>query len=94
MSYRQQASKILAAAISSCPASLSHQLSSLHFICRAKFIVGSVGMLMGKQEGGATWLQGLRDVPYLEASEALCSLPGVGPKVSFPFAMNGCCMSC
>ena len=44
--------------------------------------MGSVGMLMGKQEGGATWLQGLRGVPYLEASEALCSLPGVGPKVS------------
>ena len=25
---------------------------------------------------------GLRQVPYLEASEALCSLPGVGPKVT------------
>ena len=46
--------------------------------------MGSVGMLMGKQEGGAAWLQGLREVPYLEASEALCSLPGVGPKVASP----------
>ena len=46
-------------------------------------------MLMGKREGGATWLQGLREVPYLEASEALCSLPGVGPKVRLFFALRG-----
>ena len=51
--------------------------------------MGSVAMLMGKQEGGATWLQGLREVPYLEASEALCSLPGVGPKVSLLTALRG-----
>ena len=50
--------------------------------------MGSVGMLLAKQEGGATWLQGLRGVPYLEASEALCSLPGVGPKVSLPSALR------
>ena len=44
--------------------------------------MGSVKLLMEKEGGGAAWLQGLRNVPYLEASEALCSLPGVGPKVS------------
>ena len=53
----------------------------MHRLCRAKFIVGSVKLLMEKEGGGAAWLQGLRRVPYLEASEALCSLPGVGPKV-------------
>lgn len=36
---------------------------------------------MEREGGGAAWLQALRGVPYLEASEALCSLPGVGPKV-------------
>ena len=49
--------------------------------CRAKFIVGSAALLAAKEGGGAAWLQGLRSVPYAEASEALCSLPGVGPKV-------------
>ena len=44
--------------------------------------MGSVKLLMEKEGGGAAWLQGLRQVPYLEASEALCSLPGVGPKVT------------
>ncbi|BDA51122.1 N-glycosylase/DNA lyase at N-terminal half [Coccomyxa sp. Obi] len=49
---------------------------------RAKFIVGSVKQLLEKEGGGAAWLQGLRQVPYQEASEALCTLPGVGPKVA------------
>ena len=54
---------------------------------RAKFIVGSVALLMAQQGGGAAWLQGLRDVSYPEASEALCTLPGVGPKVSEDLAV-------
>eukprot|EP00775_Hariotina_reticulata_P014646 gene14646-14794_t len=49
---------------------------------RAKFIVGSVQQLLEKPEGGAAWLLGLRQKPYLEAQEALCSLPGIGPKVA------------
>ena len=43
--------------------------------------MGSVKLLLEKEEGGAAWLQGLRQVPYQQASEALCTLPGVGPKV-------------
>lgn len=50
-------------------------------IRRAKFIVNSVRKLLEKEDGGAQWLHGLRQVPYPEASEALCTLPGVGPKV-------------
>ena len=43
---------------------------------RAKYIVGSVQALLDKPEGGRAWLLGLRDKPYAEAHEALCSLPG------------------
>ena len=46
--------------------------------------MGSVRLLMENEGGGDAWLQGLRQIPYLEASEALCSLPGVGPKVTHP----------
>jgi hypothetical protein len=54
----------------------------LCFSCRAKFIVGSVQQLLAKPGGGEAWLLSLRDKPYNEAHEALCSLPGVGPKVA------------
>ena len=47
---------------------------------RAKFVTGSVAALRAKPEGGTAWLQGLRAVPYREAVEALCTLPGIGPK--------------
>jgi endonuclease III len=50
-------------------------------VCRAKFITGSVAQLLAKQGGGAAWLLGLRAVPYPEAAAALCTLPGIGPKV-------------
>ena len=50
-------------------------------VLRAKFITGSVAELMTKPGGGHAWLHSLRHVPYPEASAALCSLPGVGPKV-------------
>ena len=46
--------------------------------------MGSVRLLMEKEGGGDAWLKGLRQTPYLEASKALCSLPGVGPKVIHP----------
>ena len=51
------------------------------FVCRAKFITGSVAQLVAKPGGGSAWLLGLRDVPYPEAAAALCTLPGIGPKV-------------
>ncbi|KAK9811767.1 hypothetical protein WJX72_009733 [[Myrmecia] bisecta] len=47
---------------------------------RAKFITASVAALLEKPGGGSTWLQSLRTVPYAEASEALCTLMGIGPK--------------
>ena len=49
-------------------------------VCRAKFITGTVKALLAKPGGGKQWLYSLRDVPYQEASEALCELPGIGPK--------------
>jgi len=49
---------------------------------RAKFIVGTVKQLREKTEGGTEWLAGLRSVPYREASSALMTLPGIGPKVA------------
>ena len=49
--------------------------------CRAKFITGTVRALLDKEGGGRHWLYSLRDVPYREASQALCELPGIGPKV-------------
>ena len=53
------------------------------YACRAKFITGSVAVLLAKPGGGSDWLLNLRNVPYRQASEALCELPGVGPKASF-----------
>eukprot|EP00879_Flechtneria_rotunda_P019415 GHRR01020392.1.p1 GENE.GHRR01020392.1~~GHRR01020392.1.p1 ORF type:complete len:645 (+),score=244.11 GHRR01020392.1:58-1992(+) len=49
---------------------------------RAKFIVGAVQQLLQKPEGGANWLLKLRDKPYEAAHAALCTLPGIGPKVA------------
>ncbi|PRW59786.1 N-glycosylase DNA lyase OGG1 [Chlorella sorokiniana] len=49
---------------------------------RAKYITGSLAQLLARPEGGAAWLHSLRSVPYEEASEALCTLPGIGPKVA------------
>ena len=58
------------------------QAASCSWVCRAKFIVGSVRQLHTLHpEGGEAFLQQLRDADYAEASEALCTLPGVGPKV-------------
>lgn len=49
---------------------------------RAKYITGTVAMLLQKQGGGGAWLHSLRGVPYPEAAAALCELPGIGPKVA------------
>ncbi|KAL4458510.1 hypothetical protein ABPG75_013375 [Micractinium tetrahymenae] len=63
-------------------AATEEQLRAAGFGYRAKYITGSVAQLLAKPGGGAAWLQGLRSVPYEEASEALCTLPGIGPKVA------------
>ena len=65
------------------PASIMSHATAL-VLCRAKFITGSAAALSAKPGGGAAWLLGLRSVPYAEASEALCTLPGIGPKVRVP----------
>ena len=49
---------------------------------RARYIVGAVEELASKQEGGVDWLMALRKVSFTDACEALCTLPGVGPKVA------------
>ncbi|WIA29588.1 hypothetical protein OEZ86_012079 [Tetradesmus obliquus] len=63
-------------------AATEEALRAAGFGYRAKFIVGSVQQLLSQPGGGEAWLLGLRDKPYAEAHEALCSLPGVGPKVA------------
>lgn len=45
---------------------------------RAKFIVGSVAMLQAKEGSGHAWLMGLRQQPYKQVVEQLCTLPGEG----------------
>jgi N-glycosylase/DNA lyase len=62
-------------------AATEEELRAAGFGYRAKFVVESVAQLRAQPGGGAAWLQGLRDVPYSEAAEALCTLPGIGPKV-------------
>ncbi|KAF6170567.1 hypothetical protein GIB67_031975 [Kingdonia uniflora] len=49
---------------------------------RAKYIVGTVKALQSKPGGGAEWLTSLRELDLQEAVEALCTFPGVGPKVA------------
>ena len=56
-------------------------LRATGFGYRARYVVQTVAQLRAQPGGGAAWLHGLRDVPYSEAAEALCTLPGVGPKV-------------
>ena len=58
------------------------ELRANGFGYRAKFITGSVKELNAKPEGGDQWLRSLRQVPYKEASNALMTLPGIGPKVA------------
>ena len=43
---------------------------------RAKFITGSASILASKQEGGHSWLTGLRAVSFADAVQELCTLPG------------------
>lgn len=58
------------------------QLRKAGFGYRAKYIVGAVESLKSKSGGGKEWLLSLRNLPLEEAIEALCTLPGIGPKVA------------
>jgi N-glycosylase/DNA lyase len=63
-------------------AATEDELRAAGFGYRARFIVGAVAALRDMPQGGAAWLQGLRKEPYAAAHEALCALPGIGPKVA------------
>ncbi|XP_078440978.1 8-oxoguanine-DNA glycosylase 1 [Wolffia australiana] len=49
---------------------------------RAGFVVNAARALREKPGGGVTWLESLREMELAECIEALCTLPGVGPKVA------------
>lgn len=63
------------------------QLRKAGFGYRAKFIVGATEALRSKDGGGEQWLMSLRSLSLEEAVKALCSLPGVGPKVAACIAL-------
>ncbi|OVA05256.1 HhH-GPD domain [Macleaya cordata] len=63
------------------------ELRAAGFGYRAKYIVGTVMALQSKPGGGAAWLTSLRGFDLHEAVEALCTLPGVGPKVAACIAL-------
>lgn len=63
-------------------AATEDELRVAGFGYRARYIVGAVEELRERPEGGAAWLTALRAVPFDAAVEALCTLPGVGPKVA------------
>lgn len=63
------------------------QLREAGFGYRAKYITGTVKALQSKQGGGVEWLAGLRRLSLEEAIVALCTLPGVGPKVAACIAL-------
>ncbi|XP_056130162.1 N-glycosylase/DNA lyase [Lampris incognitus] len=55
-------------------------LRDLGFGYRARFLQQSAKQILDTH--GPQWLQGLRSVPYLQARDALRTLPGVGIKVA------------
>lgn len=63
------------------------ELREAGFGYRAKYIVGTVEALQAKPGGGAEWLASLRSLELKEVIEALCTLPGVGPKVAACIAL-------
>ncbi|XP_007019139.2 PREDICTED: N-glycosylase/DNA lyase OGG1 isoform X1 [Theobroma cacao] len=63
------------------------ELRRAGFGYRAKYITGTVGVLQSKPDGGAQWLLSLRKLDLGEAIDALCTLPGVGPKVAACIAL-------
>lgn len=59
--------------------SIEARLRDLGFGYRARFIQQSAKQILDNH--GPQWLEGLRSIPYLEARDALRTLPGVGTKV-------------
>lgn len=55
------------------------RLRDLGFGYRARFLQQSAKQIQDTH--GVQWLDGLRTVPYVQAREALRTLPGVGTKV-------------
>ena len=64
--------------------SVEASLRDLKFGYRARFLQQSAKQILDTH--GLQWLEGLRSVPYLQALDALRTLPGVGTKVQQPFA--------
>uniref|UniRef100_A0A3P9JI95 N-glycosylase/DNA lyase n=1 Tax=Oryzias latipes TaxID=8090 RepID=A0A3P9JI95_ORYLA len=60
--------------------SVEARLRDLGFGYRARYLQQSAKMILDTH--GSQWIEGLRRVPYLEAREALRTLPGVGAKVA------------
>ncbi|GAA0175451.1 DNA metabolism protein [Lithospermum erythrorhizon] len=58
------------------------ELRGSGFGYRAKYIIGTVKALQSKPGGGVEWLASLRKASLEDAVVALCTLPGVGPKVA------------
>ncbi|XVF64512.1 hypothetical protein PTKIN_Ptkin09bG0175400 [Pterospermum kingtungense] len=63
------------------------ELRQAGFGYRAKYITGTADVLQSKRDGGAQWLLSLRKLDLQEAINALCTLPGVGPKVAACIAL-------
>ncbi|XP_026222806.1 N-glycosylase/DNA lyase [Anabas testudineus] len=60
--------------------SVEARLRDLGFGYRARFLQQSANQIQDTY--GLQWLEGLRSVPYLQARDALRTLPGVGTKVA------------
>ncbi|KAG8071002.1 hypothetical protein GUJ93_ZPchr0006g44682 [Zizania palustris] len=58
------------------------ELREAGFGYRAKYVVGTARELQVKPGGGEKWLASMRTRELPEVIEALCTLPGVGPKVA------------
>ncbi|KAJ4916347.1 N-glycosylase/DNA lyase OGG1 [Raphanus sativus] len=63
------------------------ELRKAGFGYRAKYITGTVSALQSKPGGGDEWLMSLRKLDLQDAIAALCTLPGVGPKVAACIAL-------
>lgn len=63
------------------------RLRQAGFGYRAKYVVGAVEALQTKPGGGSKWLGSLRNQELPVVIDALCTLPGVGPKVAACIAL-------
>ncbi|CAN6880686.1 unnamed protein product [Brassica oleracea] len=63
------------------------ELRKAGFGYRSKYITGTVSALQSKPGGGDEWLLSLRKLDLQDAIAALCTLPGVGPKVAACIAL-------